>query len=365
MKSKTSLRKIVENIPEAIGIPILVSDNLGNIRYANSSAEETFRDSLNNIAKKSAQELFRDIDNFSKYFKEAFSGKRILMFDISISNKEGDKIPLEFFELVSFTANGEKEPFSLISFKKKEESFVEKFIGREQWDPSSYEIVWRGIGHEIKNPLGGIKGAAQMLMKNLGENSPFKNHARVIIRETDRIARFLDGLLQTHEGTKKEHVDVLNVLTEAIELVISHVSTLGKDITIKIIADTSLPGIDGEPDALFRAFTNLLKNSVEAIEECGTVRITLKLHEDLVYEAKGKSKNFIIEMEFFDTGKKIKDEEIPFLFLPFYTNKPEGAGMGLFFVKNIIKAHGGSIRLKVFPDGKAFRVYLPLKKEEI
>lgn len=365
MKSHTSLKKIVENIPEVIGIALLVADDQGFIYYANSSAEETFQDSYKNIAKKNAKELFREVDNFSKYLNEVFSGKRIMMFDTAIYNRDGDKIHLDFVELVRLTRPGEKNRFCLISFRKKDESFVEKFIGNESPESNNYEIVWKGISHEVKNPLGGIKGAAQMLLKNLGENSPFRNHAHVILRETDRIARFLDSLSSTAQGDKKSDADVLDVLAEAIELAKAHISTTEKEIKIKLIADTSLPNLHCDADALFRTFTNLLKNSVEAIEKKGTIRATLKLHEDLVYETKGKSKNYIIEVEFFDTGRKIKEEEIPFLFLPFFTNKPGGAGMGLFFVKNTIKAQGGSIRVKAFPEGKAFKVYLPLKKEEL
>lgn len=365
MKSKTSLKKIVENIPDVIGIPILVADIDGYILYANSAAEEAFQDSLKNIAKKNVQELFRGIENFSKYFRESLLGKKIMMFDISIFSGEREKVFLEFMELASLPGNEETEIFSLISFRQKDESFVEKFFGKGERDFDDYDIVWRGISHEVKNPLGGIRGAAQMLLGNLEHNSPFKNHARVIIREADRIARFLDELSQPDTGGAKREVDVLTLLTEAIELISPQISQMGKSISLKIIADTSLPDLHCDPDALFRAFTNLLKNSVEAIDGSGIIRVTLKLHEDLVYAAKGKSKHYIIEVEFFDTGRGIREEDIPFLFLPFYTSKPGGAGLGLFFVKNTVKTQGGSIRLKVYPDGKAFKVYLPLKKEEI
>jgi two-component system nitrogen regulation sensor histidine kinase GlnL len=364
VKSKASLKKIIEIIPEVIGIPILAIDDQGTILYANSSAEETLQESFNNIAKKSAGELIRGIDNFSKYLGEVFSGKRVMMFDITIYIREGDKIPLEYLELAPLTAPGEAERFTLISFRKKDESFVEKFIGNEEPGSDNFDIVWRGISHEVNNPLGGIRGAAQMLLNNLEKNSPFRDHARVILRETDRIARFLEGLPSFAHVDRRCDVDVFDVLTEAIELVKTHMASIEKEIKIKIIADTSLPKLHCDTDALFRVFTNLLKNSVEAIERKGTIRVTLKLHEDLVYETKGKSKNYIIEIEFFDSGKEIQEEEIPLLFLPFYTNKPGGSGMGLFYVKNTVKAQGGSIRLKSYPEGKAFKVYLPLKKEE-
>ncbi|NIO16743.1 MAG: PAS domain-containing protein [Deltaproteobacteria bacterium] len=347
-----------------MGVPILVADDRGTIVYANSSAEETLQDSYKNISKKSAQELFGEIDNFSKCFRESFGGKRIIIFDIAIKSRSGDKIPIDYMELAQLMAPGGRERFSLISFRKKEESIAEKFIGDEKVESSNYEIIWRGISHEVKNPLGGIKGAAQMLLKNLEKTSPFRNHAHVILRETDRIARFLDGLLSPWQIESKHDADLLELLTEAIELVKSHISETKKHIKINIIADTSLPRIHCDTDALFRAFTNLLKNSVEAIDVQGTIRVTLKLHEDLVYEAKGESKSYLIEVEFFDTGKEIKEEDVPFLFLPFYTNKPGGAGMGLFFVKNTVTSQGGSIRVKLSEEGKAFKVYLPLKKEE-
>lgn len=364
MKSRATLKNIVESIPEVIGVPILVADDRGSIVYANSSAEEALQDSYKNISKKNAEELFGEIDNFSKCFRNSFAGKRIIIFDIAIKNRAGDTIPIDCMELAQLTAPGGKERFSLISFRKREESFVEKFIGDKKAEGNNYEIIWRGISHEVKNPLGGIKGAAQMLLKNLEKNSPFRNHAQVILRETDRIARFLDGLLPPFEVDSKHDADLLELLTESIELVKSHISETKKRIKISVIADTSLPRIYCDADALFRAFTNLLKNSVEAIERKGTIRVTLKLHEDLIYEARGESKSYFVEVEFFDTGTEIKEEEVPFLFLPFYTNKPGGSGMGLFFVKNTVKAQGGTIRVKLLDEGKAFKVYLPFKKEE-
>lgn len=365
MNSKTLFSRLIENIPESIGISILLTDRNGKVVYANSQAQETFQDSLKNISKKHSAELFSEVEKFTKYRMEACNGKKIRIFDPVIQNRRGEKIHLEYLELTPLSLPEEHEPHAVISFKKKEESFVEKFLGRDESEVDTYGIVWRGICHEVKNPLGGIKGAAQMLLKNLEETSPFTRHAKVILRETERINRFLDNLSFDEEEKAAGIVDLLQLLTEAIELVRSHTLMAEKDITIQLIADTSLPTLTGDSDALFRAFVNLMKNAVEAIERRGQIRITLKLHEDLVLRGQNETWNHIIELDFFDSGKALKEEDIPLLFLPFYTSKPGGAGMGLFFAKNTVKAQGGSIRVKTFSHGKSFKVYLPLRKEEL
>jgi len=358
------MERLTELIPEAIGIPILLSDEKGNVVYANGASQEALLASEKKLCGKRVEELFPDFDNFSKYFEDSLGGTRIIIFESSIVGFNGEKIPLSYLEFSLLLTPGGGERYVTISFRNKEESFVEKILGIKEKGDDMFEIVWKGISHEIKNPLGGIRGAAQMLQRGLRRNSPFINHSEVILREADRINRFLDSLSSSQKVEVVRNIDLSKLLNENLELINAYIGTTQKQIDLKLIADRSLPEISGDRDALFRAFANLLKNSVEAIEQKGIIQITLKLHEDLVFRADGEERVYIIEIEFFDSGRKIPEDQISNLFLPFFTDKPGGTGMGLFFVEQTVRAHGGSIRVKMVPHGKAFRIYFPLRKEE-
>jgi len=364
LKSRGSMEQLIELIPEVIAIPILLSDGEGIVVYANGASQEALLASEKKLCGKKVEDLFPEIENFPKYFKDSLKGTRIIIFDSSIRGLKGEKFPLSYLEFSLLLTPGGGKRYVTISFRKKEESFVEKILGVKEKEDDKFEIVWKGISHEIKNPLGGIRGAAQMLQRGLRRNSPFIHHSEVILREADRINRFLDSLSCSQKVEITQTIDLPELLKENLELIKAHIATTKKQIDLRLIADRSLPAISGDRDALFRAFANLLKNSVEAIDQKGIIQITLKLHEDLVFRADGEERIYIIEIEFFDSGRKIPEDQIPNLFLPFFTDKPGGTGMGLFFVNQTVQFHGGSIKVKSVPDGKAFRIYFPLRKED-
>lgn len=363
MQSNDFFKKLITHIPEAIGTPIIITDGKGRILFANSSCQEIIGSSMKTISQAMIDDIFEGIDDLARFIKEALSGKRILAFDCSLRNRGGEQIYLDYVEINRLTPLDDENLHLVVTFREKEKSFVEKIGEREEQIKSPYDIVWRGIAHEVKNPLSGIKGAAQMLLRSMEDSSPFLDHARVILRETDRINRFLDSLWENRGLNLAGSVDMFKVLNEAIELTRSFVIAKGKNISIKFSADTSLPNIDGDGDALFRVFTNILKNAVEAIEGEGEIRIGVKLHEDLVLKSKKGEKNYMLVIDFFDNGISIGEEDEPFLFLPFFTNKPAGSGMGLFTVQNTIAAHGGTVKVKRYKDGKSFKLYLPTGKE--
>ncbi len=365
MKSKDTLTRLIEQIPEVIGVSILLADSRGGILYANSAAQEALLISDTNLRRMKIQELFSGIENFQKYVDKCLKGKRVIIFDPYISNHKDLHLPLSLVELDLIEPPDGGSQFLTVSFKKKEGSLVEKILEVQENRDDLFDTVWKGISHEIKNPLGGIRGAAQMLIRGLDDDSPFQHHGEVILREADRINRFIDSLSFHEKSGHLEKLDLLEILTENLDLIRSHIANTGKKIETRFIADTSLPPLSGDRDALFRAFMNILKNSEEAIGKEGLIQITLKLHEDFILRTEGNTKNFIIEIDFFDTGREIPESVIPRIFLPFFTDKTGGTGMGLFFVKHTVKCHGGSIKVKTLPVGKAFKIYFPLNREGV
>lgn len=222
------------------------------------------------------------------------------------------------------------------------------------------------LAHEIKNPLSGIRGAAQLLEANLSPDD--QELARLICSETDRIRDLVDRM-EVFGDERPLSLEPLN-----IHAVLDHVKRLAgtgfaKGLRILEDYDPSLPPVSGNRDKLVQAFLNLVKNAAEAIIQGGGtglgqitlstafrpgVRLTLPGSETRV------SLPLMISVE--DDGPGIPDDFKPYLFEPFLTTKRNGSGLGLALVAKIIRDHGGVIECESRPGRTLFRILFPLEE---
>lgn len=220
---------------------------------------------------------------------------------------------------------------------------------------SSLEALFLGLAHELKNPLSGIRGAAQLLLSE--ENEGEANFsANIIIKEVERLTSLIDRLKKLEPYTKEdfEKLDVNEILHE-MEYLESR-STQNHHISFELNLDVALPHILGDRNALKQAFLNIFKNSIQAIRERGVVGITTRWISD--YKLNGQN---TIGIEFTDDGVGIPQEEIQKIFNPFYSTKEGGSGLGLFLAFQIIAKHGGAIIVESEPGaGTTVDVNLPV-----
>lgn len=221
-----------------------------------------------------------------------------------------------------------------------------------------------GMAHEVKNPLGGIKGATQLLRSELESGSPLLENCDIILREVERIDSLLENLLAAapRENAPLNLLNIHEVLDDVLHLIkrweeASH-TTFARDF------DPSLPHVLGDRNGLIQVFLNLIKNAVEASGGHGTITIrTLAPVAGPGNPAAGL-RGGVLEVNIMDNGPGF-GPDIDDLAAPFFTTKPKGVGLGLAISEQIIQNHGGNLLLENMTVGGArARVVLPLPDNE-
>ena len=216
-----------------------------------------------------------------------------------------------------------------------------------------------GLAHEIKNPLGGIKGAAQLLRRSADHDASVRDYTDIMIREVNRVNQLIEQLLDLSRPAQL-NLEALNI-HEVLEdvLLLEGQSEAARQSVIKKHFDPSLPPIRGDRGRLTQVFLNLVKNAFQAMERPGTVTVTTRLETDFHIRGSGSDRNRLIWVDIADEGGGIREEDLPHIFSPFFTTKLNGTGLGLAACYQIVKDHGGMIRVESAIDrGSVFTISL-------
>jgi len=216
----------------------------------------------------------------------------------------------------------------------------------------------RQLAHEIKNPLGGLRGAAQLLERQL-DSDELREYTAVIISEADRLAGLVDTLLGPGGPPNKQAVNVHELIEYVMRLVEPE---MGQHIRIKRDYDAGLPDIELDRDQMVQAFLNLLQNALTALE--GQGRIIVRSRALMNFTIGETRYPVVASIEIEDDGPGIPPELQDSVFYPLVTSRPDGTGLGLPAAQELISRHGGLIEFESRPGRTVFQIRIPFDSED-
>ncbi len=216
-------------------------------------------------------------------------------------------------------------------------------------------VVMRGLAHEIKNPLGGLRGAAQLLERELGAKT-LKEYTQVIIREADRLRNLVDRMIGPHKPLARTAVNVHTVLEHVRLLMLAEVPG---GLHIQRDYDPSLPEFDGDAEQLIQAVLNIVRNAVQALAGRGT--IVLRTRVDRGFTIGQRRHRLVLRAEIEDNGPGVPPELLEHIFYPMVTGRADGTGLGLSIAQDIVTQHGGLIEYDSRPGRTVFTLLLPVE----
>lgn len=354
-----------EHLLQALPHPILVLREDNTVAYANTAAEAFFSTSLSVLRRETLDALL----GFSSPILNLVQQVRQTQETVNEYGILLHAPKLLFPKLIDVYAGffGHTETHILLMLQQRN---MAQMIERQLNHRAAARTVSGMaaiLAHEIKNPLSGIRGAAQLLEPTLSDQD--RSLTQLICKETDRIRSLVDRMeiFGDERPLSKTDVNIHDVLNHVVQLARSG---FAKKIRIIEEYDPSLPALSGNRDKLIQAFLNLVKNASEALassEDQGRILIQTAFRPGVRLLVPGStvrvSLPLLIQIE--DNGEGVLEQIRAHLFDPFVTTKHNGTGLGLALVAKIINDHGGIIEFESEPRKTVFRILLPLDHQKV
>ncbi|SHF25359.1 two-component system, NtrC family, nitrogen regulation sensor histidine kinase GlnL [Microbulbifer donghaiensis] len=220
----------------------------------------------------------------------------------------------------------------------------------------------RGMAHEVKNPLGGIRGAAQLLQRELPDEE-LAEYTQIIIDEADRLRNLVDRLLGPRKPAQLKPTNVHEILERVAQLIDAECDG---ELKIRRDYDPSIPDIPGDSEQLIQALLNIARNAMQAIDESiglASGEIVLRTRIQRQFTIGKHHCPLVCRIEIEDNGPGIAEDIRERIFYPMISGRAEGSGLGLSISQNIINQHRGLIKCDSRPGQSVFQIYLPLSNE--
>jgi len=337
-----SMLSVLQALPDAV----LVLDAASQIVFANHAATDFLGMGEKSLTGKPLADILGGNHPVINSLTVAQSGQGLTLRDLEIISK-----PVSSLSLVPM----EDTPVVVLSWRHDILPLRHDWIGKIRQSLKPAQQLTQMLAHEVRNPLAGIRGAAQLLQKAALHEDDLAL-ARLIEDETQRISRLVEKV-NVFDSVPRSEFSALNIHT-----VTDHVTSLVRagicaNIKVETRYDPSLPDIEGHADRLIQAVLNIVKNAAEANASV----ITLRSYYDTAAGFHPESgQRLPVTLEISDNGQGMDAQTAARLFEPCFTTKTQGEGLGLAIVSQIIDDHGGVVTVSSQPGATAFRISLPM-----
>ena len=342
---------------------LLISDDL-TIQKSNPAVEEMFHQSRESFEGQSFHKLFPDQPEVKDKIKRVLStGTSYRDIECQgFQNNQMPSFPVSLTLSPFMDAEGQVRGVLILIKDMRLIKELEEFT-RNLDHLTNFESLALGMAHEIRNPLGGIRASAQLLLQEL-ENPEQLEYLDVVISEVDRINRLIERMMN-FTRPRELNAQEINIHKVLDDIILLERETVSKQhIRIEKVYDPSLPLINADEDQLKQVFFNLIRNAIEASSEKGKIQLITRVSTGYAIKTSpdmnpGQS----IVVEVIDSGSGIDATAMKNLFTPLFTTKTKGSGLGLPISLKIIENHSGKIKITSEEGlGTTVQVFLPVKQ---
>ncbi len=356
------MEKLYADIIDSIEDGIVVFDKDFNILLFNQMAESITGLSKSRAMNTKGESLFCDNKRLLDQVKKSLKNGQVFSdYDTDFFRPDGTVASVSLITSPVLSPEGEYEGTTLLIRDIRRVKELEEDLRRSD-SLVSVGVLAAGLAHEIKNPLGGIRGAAQLLQMEVEENKELVEYTSLIVRETDRVTGLIEELLDyaNPKTLKKEQVNIHEILDSVIALQSRSEAT--RETTFVTDYDPSIPPLVGDSDKLAQVLLNIIKNGCEAMDGRGSLKVVTRVVNDFMLNEGTGGRSTMIAVDVIDSGPGISEEAQRMLFTPFYTKKRGGTGLGLAVSHRIVEGHKGHIKVESKEgEGATFSLYLPLR----
>lgn len=346
--------ELSHRILDTLSTALLCLDSEGRICYVNATAETLFENSAASLIGREFNSLLSRVEPSSIGQRLEQGAAALTEHEAVITLANGRSFVADYSIYPCGASDADRETLLEIRTSERQAQIArEEFTQLQQHATQQFA---RGLAHEINNPLGGIRGAAQLLQRELGRPE-WTEYTEIIISEVDRLQTLVNNMLGPNSRPQRRLINIYEVLEHIHKII--HAAEPER-IEIERDYDPSIPPLMADPDLLIQAFLNIARNAVQAID--GPGRITFRTRIGRNFTIGQATYPLVVRIDIIDSGRGIARELGESIFLPMVTDKAEGSGLGLPIAQDIVSRHGGTINLKTSDSGTTFSIILPLEQ---
>ncbi len=347
------------NIVDSLSTGVIVLNASVEITAINPAAQDMLHVSAARSLGSSAFDLLPRSSEWTATLKQALEGSgTTVRRNITLLPVSGQEIHVDLF--TSRLQPDEGQSGLIIEIQPVDRLLQ---ISRDQsmrQAQQSTRAVIRALAHEIKNPLGGVRGAAQLLDRELADPS-LSEYTGIIIQEADRLRDLVDRLLGSHTQLDLASLNIHEVMEHVRNLL-----TAESDRQVVFVRDydPSLPELAGDRTQLVQAILNISRNALQAAEDPADCAIILRTRSQRQFTIGTVRHRLVLRVDIIDNGPGIPEELQHAIFIPMVTGRADGTGLGLAIAQTIVNRHGGLLECESEPGHTRFTLYLPMEQHD-